>query len=78
MTDSTTSTGIITLETRSTPLRTPAKMMPSVNSAKARKQISVTAPLEMKSEKKPSAASAWLWPARYPTRYRMTQPPMTE
>ena len=27
-TESTTSTGIITLETRSTPLRTPAKMMP--------------------------------------------------
>lgn len=70
--------GIIFAGVRNGVERVSKVMMPSVNSAKARKQISVTAPLEMKSEKKPSAASAWLWPARYPTRYRMTQPPMTE
>ena len=40
MTDSTTSTGIITLDTRSTPLRTPAKMMARVNTVNTTKQIS--------------------------------------
>ena len=44
MTDSTTSTGIMSLETRSTPLRTPAKLMPSVKNANSRKQTSADAP----------------------------------
>ena len=43
--------GIITLETRSTPLRTPAKMMARVKMVKMTKQISAEAPLEMKAEK---------------------------
>ena len=57
-TESTTSTGIITLETRSTPLRTPAKMMPSVIKVNSRNAISASRPLEMKPEKYPSDASA--------------------
>ena len=63
--DSTTSTGIITLETRSTPLRTPAKMMPSVIKVNSRNAISASRPLEMKPEKYPSDASALPWPVRY-------------
>ena len=51
MTDSTTSTGIMSLETRSTPLRTPAKMMPSVKSANSRKQTSADAPSAMNALK---------------------------
>ena len=51
ITDSTTSTGIISLETRSTPLRTPAKMMASVKAVKMRKHTSADEPLEMKSAK---------------------------
>ena len=50
-TESTTSTGIITLETRSTPLRTPAKIMASVKTVKIRKHTSADSPLEMKLEK---------------------------
>ena len=64
-TESTTSTGIITLETRSTPLRTPAKMMPSVIKVNSRNAISASRPLEMKPEKYPSDASALPWPVRY-------------
>ena len=64
-TESTTSTGIITLETRSTPLRTPAKMMPSVIKVNNRNAISASRPLEMKPEKYPSDASALPWPVRY-------------
>ena len=63
--ESTTSTGIITLETRSTPLRTPAKMMPSVIKVNSRNAISASRPLEMKPEKYPSDASALPWPVRY-------------
>ena len=51
MTDSTTRMGIITLETRSTPLRTPAKMMARVKMVKMTKHISAEALLEMKAEK---------------------------
>ena len=61
-TESTTSTGIIT---RSTPLRTPAKMMPSVIKVNSRNAISASRPLEMKPEKYPSDASALPWPVRY-------------
>ena len=64
-TESTTSTGIITLETRSTPLRTPAKMIPSVIKVNSRNAISASRPLEMKPEKYPSDASALPWPVRY-------------
>ena len=64
-TESTTNTGIITLETRSTPLRTPAKMMPSVIKVNSRNAISASRPLEMKPEKYPSDASALPWPVRY-------------
>ena len=49
--DSTTSTGIITLETRSTPLRTPAKIMPSVNRLNSKKANSACKPLVIKAEK---------------------------
>ena len=49
--ESTTSTGIITLETRSTPLRTPAKMMPSVNRLNSKKASSACKPLVIKAEK---------------------------
>ena len=49
--DSTTSTGIITLETRSTPLRTPAKIMPSVNRLNSRNASSACRPLVIKAEK---------------------------
>ena len=49
--DSTTRMGIMTLETRSTPLRTPAKMIASVKMVKMTKQISAEAPLEMNDEK---------------------------
>lgn len=41
----------ITLDTRSTPLRTPAKMMASVKAVKIRKHTSADSPLEMKLEK---------------------------
>ena len=51
MTESTTRMGIITLDTRSTPLRTPAKMMERVKTVKMAKQISADGPLEMKAEK---------------------------
>ena len=51
MTDSTTSTGIMSLETRSTPLRTPAKMMASVAPVKMTKHTSADRPLAMKLEK---------------------------
>ena len=51
MTESTTRMGIMTLETRSTPLRTPAKMIASVKMVKMTKQISAEAPLEMNDEK---------------------------
>ena len=51
MTESTTRMGIMTLETRSTPLRTPAKMIASVMPVKTRKQSSEDTPLEMKDEK---------------------------
>ena len=50
-TDSTTRMGIITLETRSTPLRTPAKMMASVAPVKMTKHTSADRPLAMKLEK---------------------------
>ena len=39
------------LDTRSTPLRTPAKMMERVKTVKMAKQISADGPLEMKAEK---------------------------
>ena len=51
ITDRTTSTGIISLDTRSTPLRTPAKMMTSVKMVKMRKHTSADRPLEIKPEK---------------------------
>ena len=49
--DSTTSTGIIHLDTRSTPPRTPAKMMDSVKAVKIKKQTSTDSPEEMNAPK---------------------------
>ena len=51
ITDSTASTGIMHLDTRSTPLRTPAKMMARVNKVNARKHSSTDTPLEINPEK---------------------------
>ena len=48
------------LDTRSTPFRTPAKIIASVKRANTRKQISVEVPSEIKAEKYPSSASFWL------------------
>ena len=47
MIDSTTSTGIMNLDTRSMPFSTPAKMTASVSAAKMTKQSSVDTPFEM-------------------------------
>ena len=68
----------MSLETRSMPFCTPAKMMTSVNSANTMKHISEEKPLEMKLEKYSSVASALPWPRMYSARYLITQPPMTE
>ena len=54
--DSTTRMGIMTLETRSIPFSTPAKMMSRVMAVKIKKQSSEEKPLAMKEEKYPSAA----------------------
>ena len=65
-------------DTRSIPLRTPAKMMVSVMSAKTIKQISADTPSEMNIEKYPSSASFVPLPQMYSKRYLITQPPITE
>ena len=46
----------MTLETRSIPFSTPAKMMSRVMAVKIKKQSSEEKPLAMKEEKYPSAA----------------------
>ena len=46
--ESTTRIGIIIFETRSMPLRTPAKIMPRVSMEKIKKHSSVDAPSEIK------------------------------
>ena len=51
MIDSTTSTGIMNLDTRSMPFSTPAKMTASVSTAKMTKQSSVDTPFEMNEPK---------------------------
>ena len=66
------------LDTRSTPFRTPAKIIASVKRANTRKQISVEVPSEIKAEKYPSSASFWLLPFTYSMRYLITHPPITE
>ncbi len=65
ITESTTSTGIITLETRSTPLRTPAKMMPSVIKVNSRNAIFGQQTVGDEAGEYPSDASALPWPVRY-------------
>ena len=60
------------------PFCTPAKMTAAVRSVKRTKYNSASSPPERKALNVPSAASSSALPPRYPNRYFITHPPITE